>query len=180
MTDRVSKTILLCEDDPQEQLVRRYLDKCGIRTQPPSLIARNASRTVQGGNVGWVLAEFRKELEACRRRHSTRANTLLVVVVDADDHTIDQRRAHLNEQGHIGGADPLVVLIPKRHIETWIRSALDEPVNENDSYKHPEPRKADIRTAASQIHGWARGNPVPGPTCVDSLRVSLPEWRRIG
>ncbi len=77
-------------------------------------------------------------------------------------------------------ADPIVLLIPKRHIETWIRAALDEAVNENDSYKNSGPTKTDVRTAANQIHGWARGSPAPGPTCVDSLRVSLPEWRKIG
>jgi len=31
-----------------------------------------------------------------------------------------------------------------------------------------------------QIHGWARDNPEPGPTCVDSLRASLTQWRKIG
>lgn len=180
MSDRVSETILLCEDDPQEQMVRRYLDRCGLRTQPPSLITKNASRVVHGGNVAWVLREFPKELEACRRRHRTHANTLLIVVVDADDNTVAERRAHLNERTQIDGADPIVVLIPKRHIETWIRAALGEAVNENDDYKRPEPTKADIRTAANQIHGWVRGNPTPGATCVDSLHVSLAEWRKIG
>jgi hypothetical protein len=180
VSNRVSETILLCEDDCHERLVRRYLEKCGLRTQPPSLIVKNASRVVHGGNVGWVLAEFAKELEACRRRHQTHASTLLIVVIDADDHSVVEREAHLNSKRQTDGADPLVVLIPKRHIETWIRSALGEAVNENDSYKIPEPTKAEFRAAANQIHGWARGNPAPAVTCVDSLRRSLPNWRRIG
>jgi len=176
VTDRVSKTVLLCEDDPQEQLVRSYLTKCGLNTEPPSFLPRNASRVVRGGNLGWVLREFPKELEACRRRHATHANTLLVVVVDADIYTVAERRGHLNQGSP---ADPTVVLIPKRHIETWIRAALGQTVNESDSYKSPEPKRSEIRTAANQIHGWARDNPGAGPTCVDSLRVSLPEWRKI-
>ena len=176
MTDRVSEMVLLCEDDPQAQIVRRYLDQCGLRTVEPTLRVRNASREVHGGNVSWVLNQFPKEMEACRRRHAAHARTLLIVVVDADQGTVADRRAQL----HTHAGDPVVVLIPKRHIETWIRSGLGQPVNEIDSYKNPAPEKAAIRAAAHQIHGWARGNPPPGPTCVDSLRAALPGFLTLG
>lgn len=156
--------------------MRSYLKKCGLNTEPPGLIPRNASREVHGGNVGWVLREFPKELEACRRRHVTHASTLLIIVVDADDYTVAERRGHLNQENP---DDPTVVLIPKRHIETWILAALGHTVNESDSYKKQEPKRSEIRVAANQIHGWARDNPKAGPTCVDSLRVSLPGWRKI-
>jgi hypothetical protein len=168
--------VLLCEDDPQEQMVRRYLDRCGLRTLEPTLRVRNASREVYGGNIGWVLREFPGEMEACRKRHAAHAKTLLIVVIDADENTVVDRRAQLETNA----GDPAVALIPKRHIETWIRSALGQTVNEIDSYKNPAPKKADVRTAACQIHGWAHGNPAPATTCVDSLRASLPEFRRLG
>ena len=168
--------VLMCEDDPQEQLVRRYLQRCGHRTLEPTLRVRNASRETHGGNVDRVLSEFPRELEACRKRHVSHAKTQLIVVVDADDHSLAERRAQLNTND----GDPVVVLIPKRHIETWIRSALGETVNEHDSYKHPEPKKQDIREAGQRIHGWAHDNPAPTDTCVASLRVSLPEFRKMG
>jgi len=57
---------------------------------------------------------------------------------------------------------------------------LVRPSTKIDSYKHPAPEKADTRAAAHQIHGWARGNPPPGPTCVDSLRAALPEFLTLG
>ncbi len=104
---------------------------------------------------------------------------MLIVVVDADENTVAGRRGHLNQQSQIDAHDPLVILIPRRHIETWIRAALGDAVNENDSYKKPEPKKSEIRAAGIQIHGWARENPLPGATCVDSLRIALPEWRKI-
>jgi hypothetical protein len=176
MGDRVSEMVLLCEDDPQEQIVRRYLGRCGLRTMAPTLRVRNASREVYGGNVDWVLKEFPKEVAACRRRHAAHAKTLLIVVVDADEGRVVDRRAELPTNA----GDPVVALIPKRHIETWIRSALGQAANESDSYKNPPPAKADIRAAADQIHGWARNNPAPGATCVDSLRTSLPEFRLLG
>ena len=176
MSDRVSEMVVLCEDDPQEQIVRWYLERCGLRTLAPTLRVRNASREVHGGNIGWVLREFPKEMEACRKRHAAHAKTLLIVVVDADQGTVVDRRAQLKTNA----GDPIVALIPKRHIETWIRSALGDAVNENDSYKNPAPKRGNIKAAADQIHGWARGNPAPGATCVDSLRTSLPEFRTLG
>jgi len=176
VSDRVSEMVLLCEDDPQEQMVRRYLDRCGFRTQEPTLRVRNASRAVHGGNVGWVLREFPKEMQVCRKRHAVHARTLLIVVVDADENSVVERRSQLETNA----GDPMVALIPKRHIETWVRSALGEAVNEIDSYKKPAAKKADIKTAAAQIHGWARNNPAPGTTCVDSLRSSLPVFLTLG
>jgi hypothetical protein len=94
VSDRVSETILLCEDDPQEQMVRQYLKRCGARTQEPSLRVRNASNEVHGGNVGWVLREFPYELKVCRKRHATNAKTQLIVVIDADEKSVAERRGH--------------------------------------------------------------------------------------
>lgn len=135
---------------------------------------------MHGGNVNWVIAQFPIELEVCRRRHRARANTLLIVVVDADSFSVAERNGHLNKVAQPASDDPAVILIPKRHIETWIRAALGDNVNQDDSYKKPEPKKLEIRTAATQIHNWARDNPKPGPACVDSLRQSISEWRKIG
>jgi hypothetical protein len=140
------------------------LDKCGI----PARIRRplNASREVHGGNVEWVIKRFPTGLHACRQRHRSRANTLLIAVVDADDFTVAERRSQF---GLVHGSDPVVLLIPKRHIETWIRAALGADANEADDYKRPEPKPQECRQAAQVIHGWARNSAQPGPTCVPSL-----------
>ena len=175
--DRVSQIILLCEDDPHAQLVRRYLKKAGLDTNPPVFIPRNASREVHGGNVGWVLREFPRELVACRHRHSVNANTLLIAIVDADHFTVAQRRAEMVAFAN----DPVVVLIPRRHVETWIRAVQDlETIDETTDYKRPEPSRAGIRDAADQIYAWAHGNPLPSFRSVPSLSDSLAEWRKIG
>ncbi len=110
---------------------------------------RNASRSVHGGNIGWVLREFPQELVACRHRHRANASTLLIVVVDADGYTVEQRRNELCQNNQMSGADPLVVLIPKRHIETWIRAALGQMVNENDNGGRLGRRQAGYSTSRS-------------------------------
>ncbi len=180
MSNRVSQIILLCEDDPQESLVRRYLKQCGQNTDPPYLRAINASREVHGGNVQWVLQQFPGQLMACRQRHISHTNTLLIVVADADKFTVECRREEFIATPPLNPSDPLVILIPRRHIETWIRSAIGNAVNETDDYKRPEPQKREIRDAARQIFTWSHGQQKPGSACVQSLLSALQHWRRIG
>jgi hypothetical protein len=179
VSNRVSQTILLCEDDPQDQIVRFYMQQCKLSTTDPPLRRLIASRQSFGGNVHWVLQNFSKQLEACRQR-AVRAKTLLIVVLDADDFSVVERRHQLNANPPPSADDPLVMLIPRRHIETWIRAALGEQVDETGDYKHPKPAMSDIRNAGVQIYRWARDQPLPGPNCVMSLRDAFREWRKIG
>jgi len=178
--DRISKTTLLCEDDGHAMLVRSYWKLCKQSVTSSPLEVKNASRIVRGGNIGWVLDQFPKELEAARSRHSARANTLLIVVADADDLSVAMREHNLCDREAYTDSDPLVVLIPKRHIETWVCSAIGGLVGENEDCKRHHLTKADFREAAKRIHDWARNDPSDDSTCVPSLRVALSRWKRIG
>jgi hypothetical protein len=158
---------------------------CGLNTNEPWLISRIASERVHGGNVHWVLREFPRELYACRQRQA-RARTLLIVVVDADGNSIEKRYRELTkalegaELKAMDSSDPAAILIPKRHIETWIRVATGHDANESDSYKHPPPTKDQVAEAARLIHGWPRDAPKPDQSCVVSLLRAFSEWRKIG
>lgn len=162
-------------------LVYGYLRECGYKTQ--RCVTRKVASEIgkqEGGNVGWVLREFAKELKACRQRKAVHADTLLIVMIDADRLTVDERRGELKADPEIADGDPLAVLIPRRHVETWIRAAVGCSVSETENCKKPEPRRSDVRAAAATIHKWARENPPAGENCVPSLRSALPEWRKIG
>jgi len=108
------------------------------------------------------------------------------VVVDADALGVDERHRDLQSalQGEklepIALSDPIVVLIPKRQVETWIRATTGQPTNETDDYKSDQPGKDELRAAAQLIHGWAHDTPKPDHNCVSSLHMALPEWRKIG
>ena len=186
MSDRVSRTTVLCEDEAQERLVREYLKTCKLSCDPPQVIWRVASKLQYGGNDHWVLKEFSDELHACRQR-SAKAKTLLIVVIDADaKFSVEQRRDQLCERvqqtgySDFGGDDPAVLLIPKRHIETWIAVLLGKTVTEDEDCKDWEPpSKKQFRGAAEALYQWARPNATFGTNCVPSLKNSLPEWRKI-
>ena len=113
------------------------------------------------------------------------ASALLVVMVDADRETTRQRTLLLSDALRTAGMDgrredePIVLLIPKRHVETWIRALLGDHVNEVDDYTRRTPTAKEIKDAAAKLHEWTRPGAIPGPTSPLSLTASLPEWRKI-
>jgi len=176
MNNRVYQFVVLCEDDGHATLVCAYLKVCDIGERERTVI--NTSESHHRG-ISLVLDQFSIQLKACRQRHK-RARTLLIVVADADAFSVTIREQHLQEREAFTDKDPLVVLIPKRHIETWICAAIHKPVDEDKDCKRYKLRKAEIRDAARQIHEWARFEPPDNSPCVPSLRAALPRWRKIG
>jgi hypothetical protein len=186
MSDRVSETVLLCEDDAQERFTKAYLKKCGLPCQSPYVRSLVASREKKGGNDAWVLDRFPKELNACRQRNK-KAKTRLLVLIDADKHSVEDRRRQLTERVKLAGFEefgknePAELLIPKRQIETWIRALRGEIVTEDQDCKGWEKLdKEQLRLAAQTLYDWSRPNATLGSTCVPSLQAALPQWRRIG
>ncbi len=183
------RIVVVCEDQEQQGLLRRYMETCGIDISRDVDFKPIPSRLVgvpsKDSGTKRVREEFVKELRACRAVQARR-KVLLVTMIDADkpEWNLESRRKQLetalDDERPLTPNDPYVRFVPKRNVETWIRAALGYVVNEKEDYKKTQPSKAEIRTAARQIHGWARNRPDPGPTCVDSLRQSLADWRRIG
>jgi hypothetical protein len=185
MSERVSQIILLCEDETHERLTKAYLKACGHKNPERFVRSLVASRMQHGGNVGWVLDEFPKQLHACRQRQK-KARTLLIVLVDADKLTVEARRRQLlgrvKSAGleEFGKSEPAAILIPKRHIETWVSALLGDAVTETEDCKiRRKLRKEEIRRAAETLDEWSRPNATPGTTCVPSLLEALPEWNKI-
>lgn len=186
MSDRVSQTIVLCEDEAHQRLTKAFLKGCNLASDSPMVKWLVASQQQQGGNDAWVLDRFPKELRACRQRNK-KAKSLLVVLIDADNYSVEERRSQLDERAKASDLaesmndDPVIVLIPKRHVETWIRVLLGETVTETEDCKSWKPPERDsYRKAAHTLYEWSRPNAKPSPTCVDSLRKALPQWHRIG
>lgn len=187
MSERVSQTILLCEDEAHERFVTAYMKRCGLATDARSLTRLVASRKQHGGNDHWVLNEFPKQLHACRQRQKAKAETLLIVMIDADKQSVQERRRQLLERLKSAGFEdfsanePAVLLIPKYHVETWIRALTGEMVDETEDCKPWEKiEKGVLQNAAQTLFDWSRANAIPGPTCVQSLKTALPDWKKIG
>ena len=183
MPERIANKIILVEDVMQQNLVRRYLERCG-HTPPFRLVALPA-RGPGGSGEKYVRDQYPLQVQACRSSLGRRATALLVVIVDADMETTQRRATQLGNalQGagmHARGKDePIVVLIPKRHVETWIRALLGNQVDEVTDYTRPTPAPKEIKDAAAVLYGWTRPGAAPVPTYPASLTASLPEWQKI-
>jgi hypothetical protein len=125
-----SQVIVLVEDDHQEMLVYRYLKKRGLRTRIES------SPSGKGSAESWVRKSFAKEVSAYRIRQA-KASTALIVVIDADTHTVldrlnqlDQALRDAGKQRIDAGAEQIARLVPKRNVETWILCLTGQEVDE--------------------------------------------------
>jgi hypothetical protein len=186
LPERVANKIILAEDTAQQNLVRRYLERCG-HTAPFRLVPLPA-KGPGGSGEKYVREQYPREVQACRSILGRRAAALLVVITDADMETTQRRAAQLGNALQAAGMharvndEPIVVLIPKRHVETWIRALLGNQVDEVTDYTkapYSTPVANDVKDAATELHRWTRPDANPGPTSPPSLTASLPEWRRI-
>lgn len=108
-------------------------------------------------------------------------------MTDADNLTVQAREKTLHDEiksanrAAIEDVEPIVILIPKWQVETWIKCLMGQPMDEDDRNSDRPSVSADqIKAAVETLYSWARPNAQIGQTCVPSLRLALPRWLRIG
>lgn len=102
----------------------------------------------KGSGEQYVRKELVKEIELFRQRSSYgKGGKALVVIIDADTYSVDDRlkqiHADLQNQGldPIGQDEKIAVFVPKRNIETWIQYARKKAADESEVYpKLPTPK----------------------------------------
>ncbi len=106
-----------------------------------------------------------------------------MVVVDADAKTVAERERELEQALRGVGeharepSEAIALLIPKRHIETWILCLLGNPVDEAEDCKR-KPDSEEVKPAALKFYEWSRSGYSVPHHCVDSLRRGLREIER--
>jgi hypothetical protein len=110
------------------------------------------------------------------------------VIIDADLKSTQLRAKQLSDELETAGQDarseddPIVVLIPKRHVETWIRALLGKSAEETTNYKrapYRPPTSADVKNATAKLYEWTHPAAHAPLTSAPSLIASIPEWRKI-
>jgi|SRR5271165_1245520 len=173
--------IVVLEDARHEILARRYLKKRGIGDREMRI---ERSPSGEGNAEGWVRKTFVKEVNVYRSRHP---KTALIVVIDADNHTVQDRWTQLDQALKDGRKEPVDVereqiarLVPKRNIETWILCLNGQAVDEEADYKRTRDDWTDlIPRAAGTLLEWTRSNTELPSHCVDSLRSGVTELKRL-
>lgn len=176
-----SQVIVLVEDDHHEMLVRRYLKKRGL-VERQMTIKRSPSG--EGSAENWVRRSFAKEVTVYRNRH---AQTALIVVIDADVGTVQDRLRQLDQALRESGKDPvdattehIARLAPKRNIETWTLCLNGHAVDEETDYKKKNHDWTQLIPPAAEIlFQWTRPNVEPPAHCIDSLQNGIRELKRL-
>ncbi len=187
MADRTANVFVLVEDREHQNLIRRYLIRSGHSDRQFRFAPLPAKSSGGSGEI-FVRDKYPEQVKACRSTIGKRASAILIVMIDADSETAQRRKSQLEDALQLAGEDsrdsnePIVVLIPKRHVETWIRALLGEQVDESTDYsKAPfsRPNSNDIQSAAHALFGWTRPGAQPARNAPPSLITSIPEWQRI-
>lgn len=179
MAKRIAWLIVRAEDLNQVNFARRYLGQKGHH-----LREIRKPRRGRGAAEQYVREKYADEVGEYRSR-SSYESAALVVLVDADMRTVLERENELEAALANAGEDrrrpeeAIVLLIPKRHIETWILYLLGERVDEFADYRSRRDIPEKIKPAAQKFYEWARPDYQLPDHCVDSLRRGLVEVRRI-
>jgi hypothetical protein len=184
---KASQYIILCEDMLQRVFVYRFLRNYDVkpRTIFPVKLPNG------GSGEQHVRTEYPNQIKAYRdRRSKTKSteNTVLIVVIDADNGLVENRQKQLSDAARSvevapRSADDLVVhLIPKRHIETWLAffagaSGINEATDYKPKYSFGE-REKEAHPLIDKFTEMFRHHQ-PAPDNLPSLKQALEELNRL-
>jgi hypothetical protein len=132
---RSIQVLILAEDLRQSNFVKHFLQE---RNVPAGRIRILPLPAGKGSGFDYVIREYPKELQSLRRSGSTAG---LIVVIDADDKTVDRRLSQLRDAlektkiEYPHGSECVGIVVPRRNIETWIYHLQGNVVNEEENYK---------------------------------------------
>ena len=166
-----SKITVLCEDKQHASFIRIFFKK-RKRT------IHAVQKTNGGAGDQFVRDNYPAQLDAVRKRGG-----ILVVMIDGDRYSIEQRLKQLNDACRERDVSPrkpednVAIFVPKRRIETWLAYLDGEQVNETDSYPRLERERECRKHADALVQMCDRGKlNSPAPT---SLEAACCEYRKV-
>lgn len=182
LIQRIATIVILVEDTRQESLIRRFLQRLGHDNRN---IRINRAPKGSGSGEQHVREQYASEVRALRQR-VTRTRSVLIACIDADTRDVQDRRAQFSralrdaDEAERQDDEPVLNLVPRRNVETWILCLNNNSVDEISDYRHDDPVTAQaIKDAALALFNWTRPNVDLPDSCVASLRESLPEFLRL-
>ena len=194
------KIVLLCEDKNTATFVRKFLRHRNFKEHDFTILAFAAGK---GSGEQRVKKEYPKQLKHIREARRKGRNAYLIVVIDADTGTIEDRHNDLKEactdpsrlargkDKDIPAIPPIsprnektdknvLHIIPRRNIETWFAYLDNQNVDESTDYKNKiEACATKIREYADNLfdmchHAQSLRDPAP-----PSLQEACKEYRKL-
>lgn len=175
MSNNLPQVILLVEDKQQQSFVRRLLLSLGFPNHKLRLLPVPAGKMA---GEQYVRVYFPKEVREHRRKRGQVARRLLVAT-DADRLKVEDRRRTLLDELARQSLDPvqpgegIILLFPKRNIETWIHYLMGNPANEEDIYPRLKGRERDCQHAVDHLFDLLRSNSELPDECPPSLQLAI-------
>jgi len=177
---KASQYIILCEDILHEVFVRRFLRNYNVTNREILSIPLPVGTCCGEQHVR---KNYPDVIRVYRARQS-KAKTVLLVVIDADTGTVENRQSQLDDAVDVPRSDSelIVYLIPKRHIETWL-AFLDNyaDVDEATDYKSKygfRGKERESHPLTDKFTEMFRHRQSP-PESLPSLKQALYELERI-
>ena len=109
----------------------------------------------KGGGWKFVLLKCKETVEDALNRNRTKASTRVMIVIDADDLEVEQRFSQVAECiGQIDNStesDIICMLVPKRHIETWVHALVNSDASVDEVRNYKEKTTAEVKQAARSL-----------------------------
>lgn len=172
-----ARVVLLCEDQQLATFMRRFLKRRGWQAHD---IREEIAPPGQGSGEQWVRERYPHELAAARARGG---NTVLAVGTDADTMTVADRIATLDRECQSQGIparvpqEPIVMVVPKRNVETWFAYLRGETPNESDAYPRYA-NEADCRNDVRSLDEMCRSRNLRTPA-PPSLQAACVEFAKM-
>ena len=171
------RIILLCEDKQTDSFVRRFLKHRNFTNRDIKTLP--LPHGSQSGEQ-WVRQRYPAELKAIRGQQQA----YLLIVIDADNLTVQDRRTQLDTHCQQEGVpprtaeDPAIVIVPRRNIETWFAYLDGSDVDEQQTYPKLA-QESDCRNHARELYQMCHRTqrlrkPVPR-----SLELACEEYRKL-
>ncbi len=170
---------VLCEDAQIRTFVNAFLAENGINEHKVSFCRIPGGK---GCGEAYVRRELPKEVK--RLKATSYIRKVLIVCTDADSNTVDECLNSLvcEVENQIRSWDrihePVIIWIPKRQIETWIRFLNGEIVDENMSFRHSG-KPISCKDAARRFLLYCQGNEKLDCNILGSLEVAKEEYLRV-
>ena len=169
--------VLLCEDEEHQRLAWHAFRRLGRQNRVLRILVCPSGR---GAAESWVRQHYAEEVKLHRRKASSQEGLALVVMIDADQQTVEYRHQQfadgLAEAGLEGRSslERIIIWVPKRHVETWVADLLQGGANEEDDYKNAM-RDADYRLAAERFVERCRNSASRPPGSLNSMSRAIEE-----
>jgi hypothetical protein len=188
--DDLPEVTILCEDIDQERFIREYLICRGLDDRKIKDFGNPKGKTIKNNNA-LILKHYPELIQSYRSRNYR--NIAVVVMIDADEDSLDDRMRSLNialdETAGNLNKDPrlpnekVAIFVPSRNIETWFYYIMEgQECDETTDYKDKKmSAKERIELAKSAAQKLAREICPQGADRITlpSLRYACTELQRL-